>query len=101
MHLKLYMKRLYLGIQSDTYFSMKKGYHDYTPIVKEEVKVESKKGCPFTGIVHPEETKFVKDDIFKLMFGYEYPKIYPKQSVVQTIKYPKTDGSNGKVSRFR
>ena len=96
------MKRLYLGTQSDIYFSMKKGYHDYTPIVKQEKKeVEVEKGCPFTGIIHPEGTKFVENDIFKLMFGYEYPKIYPKQSVVQTIRYPKTDGSNGKVSRFR
>ena len=80
---------------------MKKGYHEYTPVVKQEVKVETKKGCPFTGLVHPQGTKFVTKDIFQLQFGFEYPKIPPKLNYVKTIRYPKTDGSNGKISRFR
>ena len=46
-------------------------------------------------------TGYVTKDIFQLQFGYEYPKVPPKYSYVKTIKYPKTDGSNGKISRFR
>ena len=80
---------------------MKKGYHDCTPVTKQEVKVETKKGCPFTGIVHPPGTNLVEKDIFKLMFGYDYPKTYSRVRIIETIKYPKTDGSNGKISRFR
>ena len=84
---------------------MKKGYHDYIPLVKEKTK-ENKEGikqriCPFTGLIHPPETKFVTKDIFKLMFGWEYPSINSKQYYVKPLIYPKTQGSNGKTSRFR
>ena len=70
---------------------MKKEYLDYVPLIKEEKpkkKKESKSG-------------FVTDDTFKLVFGFEYPKVYAKTSYIQPIRYPKTDGSNGKISRFR
>ena len=70
---------------------MKKGYHEYTPVVKKEKA--NKKEKDTTGLV----TK----DVFQLQFGFEYPKVPPKYSYVKTIRYPKTDGSNGKVSRFR
>ena len=70
---------------------MKKGYHEYTPVVKKEKA--NKKEKDTTGLV----TK----DVFLLQFGFEYPKVPPKYSYVKTIKYPKTDGSNGKISRFR
>ena len=84
---------------------MKKGYHDYTPLVKKETK-ENKEDvkeriCPFTGLIHPPGTKFVTKDIFKLTFGWEYPSINSKQYYVEPIIYPKTQGSNGKTSRFR
>ena len=80
---------------------MKKGYHDYTPVIKKEKKEYKKHKCPFTGLKHPPDTKFVKEDVFKLQFGFEYPKVPPKYTYVQPIRYPKTDGSNGKISRFR
>ena len=80
---------------------MKKGYHDYTPVVKQEVKAETKKGCPFTGLIHPQGTKFVTEDSFKLTFGFDYPKTYIKTYYIKPIIYPKTQGSNGKTSRFR
>ena len=70
---------------------MKKGYHEYTPVVKKEKA--NKKEKDTTGLV----TK----DVFQLQFGFEYPKVPPKYSYVKTIRYPKTDGSNGKISRFR
>ena len=70
---------------------MKKGYHDYTPVVKKEKSKKKKK----------DTTGFVTKSVFELVFGFEYPKIYPRYRYVETIKYPKTDGSNGKVSRFR
>tara|TARA_R100000005_G_C5001117_1_gene208123 strand:- start:3373 stop:3585 length:213 start_codon:yes stop_codon:yes gene_type:complete len=70
---------------------MKKGYHEYTPVVKQEKDTKQEKDI--TGLV----TK----DIFQLQFGFEYPKVPPKLNYVKTIRYPKTDGSNGKISRFR
>ena len=70
---------------------MKKGYHEYTPVVKEE-KTKKKE---------EDTTGLVTKDVFQLQFGYEYPKVPPKYSYVKTIRYPKTDGSNGKISRFR
>ena len=91
MHLKLYTKRLYLGTQSDIYFSMKKGYHDYTPVVKENKSKKEEK----------DTTGFVTKNVFELQFGFDYPKVYQKYRHIEPIKYPKTDGSNGKVSRFR
>ena len=80
---------------------MKKGYHDYTPIVKENKEEKKKEACPFTGLKHPKGTKFVEKDIFKLVFGFDYPKSYAKLYYVKPIIYPKTAGSNGKTSRFR
>ena len=68
-----------------------KEYLNYKPLVEE--KKEEKKEKDTTG--------YVTKDIFQLQFGYEYPKVPPKYAYVQPIKYPKTDGSNGKISRFR
>ena len=70
---------------------MKKGYHEYTPVVKEEKAKKKEK----------DTTGLVTKDVFQLQFGFEYPKVPPKYSYVKTIRYPKTDGSNGKISRFR
>ena len=70
---------------------MKKGYHDYTPVVKKK-KIEKEE---------KDTTGLVTKDVFQLQFGFEYPKVPPKYTYVQPIRYPKTDGSNGKVSRFR
>ena len=67
---------------------MKKGYHEYTPVVKEEKTKEKEK----------DTTGLVTKDVFQLQFGFEYPKVPPKLHYVKTIKYPKTDG---KISRFR
>ena len=80
---------------------MKKGYHDYTPIVEQKKQEEKTDACPFTGLKHPKGIKFVEDDSFKLVFGFEYPKSYIKHYYVKPIIYPKTAGSNGKTSRFR
>ena len=70
---------------------MKREYLDYKPLIKKEKVKEEKK----------DTSHLVTKDIFELVFGFEYPKIYPRYRYVETIKYPKTDGSNGKVSRFR
>ena len=70
---------------------MKKGYHEYTPVVKKK-KIEKEE---------KDTTGLVTKDVFQLQFGFEYPKVPPKYTYVQPIRYPKTDGSNGKVSRFR
>ena len=68
-----------------------KTYLDYVP--QEPVQKEKK--------VKKDMTGYVTKDVFQLVFGFEYPKVYQKVRHVETIKYPKTDGSNGKVSRFR
>ncbi len=70
---------------------MKKGYHEYTPVVKQEKATKQEK----------DTTGLVTKDIFQLQFGFEYPKVPPKYTYIKTIRYPKTDGSNGKISRFR
>ena len=70
---------------------MKREYLDYKPLIKKEKVKEEKK----------DTSHLVTKDIFQLQFGYEYPKVPPKLNYVKTIRYPKTDGSNGKVSRFR
>tara|TARA_R110002012_G_scaffold170989_1_gene335638 strand:- start:76 stop:288 length:213 start_codon:yes stop_codon:yes gene_type:complete len=70
---------------------MKKGYHDYTPVVKKEKSKKKKKNT----------TGFVTKSVFELQFGFEYPKVPAKPMYIKTIKYPKNDGSNGKISRFR
>tara|TARA_R110000787_G_C13227893_1_gene426907 strand:+ start:369 stop:674 length:306 start_codon:yes stop_codon:yes gene_type:complete len=88
---------------------MKKGYNEYTPLLKKEKKKEKSKDlakettCSFTGITHPLGTKFVTEDEFMLQFGTEPPKMISTNGFkdIKTVKYPKTDGSNGKVSRFR
>tara|TARA_E500000305_G_scaffold108215_1_gene110050 strand:- start:1069 stop:1284 length:216 start_codon:yes stop_codon:yes gene_type:complete len=71
---------------------MKKEYLDYKPLIKEEKKIKKKE---------VDSTKFVTKSTFELMFGSEYPKSYIKYHYVETIKYPKNNGSNGKNSRFR
>jgi hypothetical protein len=88
---------------------MKKSYNDYVPLLKKgktKKKSEaSSKGttCSFTGITHPPGTKFVTEGEFMLQFGTEFPKMIVTKGYknIQTVKYPKTNGSNGKVSRFR
>jgi hypothetical protein len=70
---------------------MKKGYHEYTPVVKQEKPEKEEE----------DKTGFVTKSVFELQFGFEYPKVPPKYTYVQPIRYPKTDGSNGKISRFR
>ena len=69
----------------------KKEYLDYVPLIKEKKKPKEVK----------DTSGFVTKDVFELQFGFEYPKVYTKYRYVEPIKYPKTDGSNGKVSRFR
>ncbi len=53
-------------------------------------------------IVKKPTIKMVVADIFNLQFGYDYP-IVPKNPLkyIKTYKDPKTNGSNGKNSRFR
>ena len=68
-----------------------KEYLNYKPLIEEEKKEKKQK----------DTTGLVTKDIFQLQFGYEYPKVPPKLHYVKTIRYPKTDGSNGKISRFR
>ena len=68
-----------------------KTYLDYKPLKKEGKKEKKEK----------DTTGLVTKDVFRLQFGFEYPKVPPKYSYVKTIRYPKTDGSNGKISRFR
>ncbi len=68
-----------------------KQYLNYKPLVKE--KKEEKKEKDATG--------YVTKDVFQLQFGFEYPKVNKISSYINSIRYPKTDGSNGKVSRFR
>ena len=68
-----------------------KKYLDYKPLIEEEKVSKEEKNT----------TGYVTKDVFQLQFGFEYPKVPPKYAYVQPIKYPKTDGSNGKISRFR
>jgi|TARA_R100001463_G_scaffold31283_1_gene70771 hypothetical protein len=68
-----------------------KNYLNYEPLIEEEKVEEQEKDM----------TGYVTTNIFRLMFGFDYPKAYQKHRHVETIRYPKTDGSNGKVSRFR
>ena len=68
-----------------------KDYLDYVPLIEEE-KTEEKP---------QDKSGFVTKDCFELVFGFSYPKVYARTHIVETIKYPKTDGSNGKISRFR
>ena len=53
-------------------------------------------------VVKKPSVKMVVADIFNLQFGYDYPTI-PINSLkyLKTYKDPKTNGSNGKTSRFR
>tara|TARA_Y100000593_G_scaffold2644_1_gene5345 strand:- start:381 stop:653 length:273 start_codon:yes stop_codon:yes gene_type:complete len=87
---------------------MKKGYHDYEPI---EGKPEfvSKGRLPEYNrerraekLRKEEEAKksnFVTDDMFTLQFGFTYPKAYVKTYKIDSVPYPKNQGSNGKMSR--
>ena len=69
----------------------KKEYLDYVPLIKEKKKPKEVK----------DTSGFVTKSMFELQFGFEYPKVYQKYRHIEPIRYPKTDGSNGKVSRFR
>jgi len=69
---------------------MKKEYLDYVPLVKEEKRKKKEK----------DTSGFVTKSAFSLMFGFDYPVVYKNTSFIETIKYPKTEGSNGKNSRF-
>jgi len=92
MHLRLCTKELYLGIKSDIYFNMpSKDYLDYKPLIPEVKKKVKKEFKPNT----------VTKNVFELIFGFGYPKTYNTPSVMKTYRYPKNDGSNGKVSKFR
>jgi hypothetical protein len=92
MRLKQCTKKQYLGTQSDTYFNMpSKNYLDYKPLIV-------KSDTPKKKIVNE---GFVTENIFEMVFGFGYPKTYNTPSVMKTYKDPKTDGSNGKISRFR
>jgi len=92
MHLKQCTKKQYLGTQSDTYFNMpSKDYLDYKPLIPEVKKKVKKEVKPNT----------VTKNVFELIFGFGYPKTYNTPSVMKTYRYPKNDGSNGKVSKFR
>ena len=68
-----------------------KEYLNYKPLV-EEKKVDKKE---------KDKTGYVTKSMFELQFGFDYPKVPPKYTYIKTIRYPKTDGSNGKISRFR
>ncbi len=68
-----------------------KEYLNYKPLVEENKEEKKEK----------DTTGYVTKDIFQLQFGFDYPKVPPKYTYVQPIRYPKTDGSNGKISRFR
>ena len=68
-----------------------KDYLDYKPLIPEVKKEVKKKVKP----------NIVTTDIFELVFGFGYPKTYNTPSVMKTYRYPKNDGSNGKVSKFR
>ena len=92
MHLKQCTKKQYLGIKSDIYFNMpSKDYLNYNPLIPEVKKKVKTKVKPNTVI----------KSAFELIFGFGYPKTYNTPSVMKTYKYPKNDGSNGKVSKFR
>lgn len=93
---------------------MKKGYHEYEPmkgnkpekpefVSKGRISEYNKerRAKKLKEQKEAKKSKFVTKDTFELQFGFEYPKVYQRQSYVETIKYPKTQGSNGKVSRFR
>jgi hypothetical protein len=76
-----------------------KTYLDYKPLIK-KVKVDKE----LIKVKHPPATKFVTDHSFKLQFGWdEAPKVNPSRAFkyLKTYKDPKTNGSNGKSSRFR
>jgi len=68
-----------------------KNYLNYEPLIEEEKVEEQEKDM----------TGYVTKTAFHLMFGFEYPKVYQNYRHIETIRYPKTDGSNGKISRFR
>ena len=68
-----------------------KDYLDYVPL--QAVEKEKKK--------EKDTTNLVTDDTFKLMFGFEYPKVNKVNYFESVLQDPKTYGSNGKNSRFR
>ena len=68
-----------------------KTYLDYVPLEPTEKEEKQEK----------DTTNLVTDDCFKLMFGFEYPKVNKPNYFESVIQDPKTYGSNGKISRFR
>lgn len=87
---------------------MKKGYHDYEPIggkpefVSKGRLPEYNRERRAEKLRKEEEAKksnFVTDDVFTLQFGFSYPKTPPKLSGINSVPYPKNNGSNGKMSR--
>jgi len=93
---------------------MKKGYHEYEPMKGDKPKKpefvskgriseynKERRAKKLKEEKKAKKSKFVTKDIFELQFGFEYPKVYQRVRYVEPIKYPKTQGSNGKTSRFR
>ena len=87
---------------------MKKGYHDYEPLEGKPAFV-SKGRLPEYNRERRDEklrkkaeakkSKFVTDDVFTLQFGFSYPKTPVSYSKINSVPYPKNNGSNGKMSR--
>ena len=69
-----------------------KDYLNYKPLIEEKKKSKKEE---------KDTTGFVTKNVFELQFGFDYPKVYQKYRHIEPIRYPKTDGSNGKISRFR
>ena len=87
---------------------MKKGYHDYEPLEGKPAFV-SKGRLPEYNRERRDEklrkeaeakkSNFVTDDVFTLQFGFSYPKTPVSYSRINSVPYPKNNGSNGKMSR--
>jgi len=85
---------------------LKKGYHDYIPIDKKPFvskgrETEYWKERHAKQVAANNKPGFVTKSSFELIFGFGYPKTYNTPSVMKTYRYPKNDGSNGKISRLR
>ena len=87
---------------------MKKGYHDYEPIGGKPEFVSKgrlpeynreRRAEKLRKEAEAKKSKFVTDDSFTLQFGFSYPKAYIKTYRIDSVPYPKNQGSNGKISR--
>jgi hypothetical protein len=58
---------------------MKKGYHDYIPLLPKEKEKKVEKST----------TGFVTKNIFMLQFGFTYPKTYKKPAGINAEPFPK------------